>query len=171
MIGTLCHCEVMINLHHEVRIFQIRSQVLNEGVTSRVTLNSLDEEIENHVWRHNGVSLLDFKESLFEFAYEFHRVVVFVLQIDKDFKAFEITLPGRGAILCTKVLVHVSWVVNVLHMRGRNRIKGAENLVAAMNIDRIPFVSEDLVFLHKLFVFLLLLSNKLSDKSFGDRSR
>jgi hypothetical protein len=92
VIRTLCHCKVMINLHYEVRIFQIRSQVLNEGVTSRVTLNSLDEEIEDHIWWHDGVSLLDFKESFFELAHEFYRVVVFVLQIDEDLKAFEIAL-------------------------------------------------------------------------------
>jgi hypothetical protein len=140
-------------------------------VTSRITLNSLNEEIKDYVWWHNGVSLLDLKESFFEFTYEFYRIVVFILQINKDFKAFEITLLGRGAILYTKVLIHVSWVINMLYIRGRNRIKGAENLVIAMNIDRILFISEDLVFLYKLFVFLLLLSNKLSNKSFGDRSR
>ena len=69
------------------------------------------------------------------------------------------------------MLIYISWVINVLYIRGRDRIKSAENLVIAININRIPLINEDLVFLYKLFILLLLLSNKLSDKSFGDRNR
>jgi hypothetical protein len=69
------------------------------------------------------------------------------------------------------VLIYISWVINVLYIRGRDRIKSAENLVIAININRIPLINEDLVFLYKLLILLLLLSNKLSNKSFGNRSR
>ncbi|CAP98330.1 hypothetical protein PCH_Pc22g10420 [Penicillium rubens Wisconsin 54-1255] len=53
---------------------------------------------------------------------------------------------------------------------GGDRIKSAENLVIAININRIPLINEDLVFLYKLLILLLLLSNKLSNKSFGNRT-
>ena len=69
------------------------------------------------------------------------------------------------------MLIYISWVINVLYIRGRDRIKSAENLVIAININRIPLINEDLVFLYKLLILLLLLSNKLSNKSFGNRSR
>ena len=47
---------------HEIGVFQIGIQVLDKGLASGVTLHSLNEEVENHIRRHDGgVSLVNLR--------------------------------------------------------------------------------------------------------------
>jgi hypothetical protein len=82
---------------HEIGVFQIGIQVLDKGLASGITLHSLNEEVENHIRRHDGgVSLVNLKESFFELANKLLgiAVVVLVLKIDENLETLEITLPG-----------------------------------------------------------------------------
>jgi hypothetical protein len=54
-----------------------------------------------------------------------------------------------------------------------DRIKSAENLVIAININRIPLINEDLVFLYKLLILLhlLLFPKLLLESLFESKSK
>jgi hypothetical protein len=98
MIGNLVrafyHNEIMIDIHHEIGVLQIRTQVLNEDLTARVVLHSLNKEVKNQIGRYSCIPLLNLKESVFETTDELLGVVVLVLDVIQNLESLEVALPG-----------------------------------------------------------------------------
>jgi hypothetical protein len=57
-------------------------------------------------------------------------------------------------------------ILHIMHIGSRDSVKGAKNLIAAVNVKQVPFVNEDLILsLLQVLVIQLLLSLTLSSES------